>query len=100
MKSKSAVIVGYDAISPLGIELDAQWQKAVHGESGIGPLTRFTPTHDFPVHIAGQVDAIDHLPYPFLKPREEARWPSPIFKYAMVTVARALAKSGLEKEKK
>lgn len=93
---KSPVIVGYDAISPLGIELGEQWQKAVRGESGIGPLTRFTPSDDFPVHIAGQVDDIDHLPYPFLKPREEARWPSPIFKYAMVTVERALANSGLE----
>jgi 3-oxoacyl-[acyl-carrier-protein] synthase II len=96
MNAKSAVIVGYDAISPLGIDLDEQWQKAIRGESGIGPLTRFTPTKDFPVHIAGQVDAIDHLSYPFLKPREEARWPSPIFKYALLTVQRALANSGLE----
>ena len=62
MTSKPPVIIGYDAISPLGIELDEQWQKAVRGESGIGSLTRFTPTMEFPVHIAGQVDAIDHLP--------------------------------------
>ena len=96
MTSKSAVILGYDAISPLGIELDEQWQRALQGKSGIGPLTRFTPPKAFPVHIAGQVDAIDHLPYGFLKPREEARWPSPIFKYAMVTVKRALENSGLE----
>jgi 3-oxoacyl-[acyl-carrier-protein] synthase II len=96
MDSRSAVIIGYDAISPLGIEMAAQWQKAVKGESGIGLLTRFTPPPAFPVTIAGQVESIDHLPYSFLTPREQARWPSPIFKYALLTVQRALAQSGLE----
>ncbi len=90
------VILGYDAVSPLGIDLDTQWQRAVNGQSGIGPLTRFELTDNFPVRIAGQVEPIDHLPYPFLKPREQARWPSPIFKYALLTVQRALAGCGLE----
>lgn len=96
MPPNAPVIIGYDAVSPLGIDLDTQWQKAVNGESGIGPLTRFKRSDDFPVGIAGQVDDIDHLPYPFLKPREEARWPSPIFKYALLTVQRALDHCGLE----
>jgi 3-oxoacyl-[acyl-carrier-protein] synthase II len=96
MAPNAPVIIGYDAVSPLGIDLDTQWQKAINGESGIGPLTRFEWSDDFPVSIAGQVDDIDHLPYPFLKPREEARWPSPIFKYALLTVQRALDHCGLE----
>ncbi len=96
MNPRSAVIIGYDAISPLGIDLDDQWQKACQGESGIGPLTRFPLLEDFPVHIAGQADDIDHLPYPFLKPREQARWPSPIFKYALLSVQRALERCNLE----
>ncbi|MEJ2640123.1 MAG: beta-ketoacyl-[acyl-carrier-protein] synthase family protein [Desulfosarcinaceae bacterium] len=90
------VIIAYDAISPLGIDLDTQWQRAVEGQSGIGPLTRFALNDEFPVRIAGQVASIDHLPYPFLKPREEARWPSPVFRYALLTVQRALEKCGLE----
>ena len=90
------VILGYDAVSPLGIDLGDQWQKALSGASGIGPLTRFDLTTDFPVRIAGQAPDIDHLPYSFLKPREQARWPSPIFKYALLTVSRALEKSGIE----
>lgn len=94
------VIIGYDAVSPLGIDMETQWQRAVNGHSGIGPLTRFELTEDFPVRIAGQVEAIDHLPYPFLKPREEARWPSPIFKYALLSVQRALDHCGLEITKK
>ena len=95
MSSDSVVILGFDAVSPLGIDFDSQWQKALAGESGVGPLTRFPLDVDFPVRIAGQVPAIDHLPHDFLKPREQARWPSPIFKYALLTVTRALEKSGL-----
>ena len=90
------VIIGFDAVSPLGIDLGKQWQSAVDGKSGIGPLTRFQTPDDFPVKIAGQVAAIDHLPYPFLKPREQVKWTSPIFKYALLTVHRALEQSGLE----
>lgn len=96
MDAKSPVIIGYDAISPLGIDLEDQWQAALAGQSGVGPLTRFAPGDDFPVRIAGQAPDIDHLPYPFLKPREQARWPSPIFKYALLTVQRALERCGLE----
>lgn len=91
--SRDAVIVGYDAISPLGTSLEDQWQRALRGESGIGPLTRFDLTEDFPVRIAGQVPAIDDVDYPFLSARHEAAWSSPVFKYSMLTVARALEQS-------
>jgi 3-oxoacyl-[acyl-carrier-protein] synthase II len=96
MNEKRAVIIGYDAVSPLGIDLEEQWRQAVQGQSGVGRLTRFAASDRFPVKIAGQVEAIDHLPYDFLKPREQARWISPIFKYALLTVKRALAHSGLQ----
>jgi 3-oxoacyl-[acyl-carrier-protein] synthase II len=88
-----AVIVGYDAISPLGSEMDTQWQRALAGESGIGPLTRFPLKDGFPVAIAGQVPDIDGEPYPFLSARHQAAWFSPIFKYGMLSVARALERS-------
>jgi 3-oxoacyl-[acyl-carrier-protein] synthase II len=94
--SNPPVIIGYDAVSPLGIDLETQWQRAIKGQSGIGPLTRFALNDDFPVRIAGQVPSIDHLPYPFLSPREEARWPSPVFRYALLTVQRALERCGLD----
>lgn len=96
MVSNKPVIIGYDAISPLGIDLEAQWQRALLGESGIGPLSRFPLSPDFPVRIAGQVADIDDLPYPFLSARHQASWSSPIFKYGMLSVARALERSGLE----
>ena len=74
----------------------AQWDKAVRGQSGIGALTRFALTDDFPVRVAGQVPDIDISPYPFLSPRNLALWPSPIFKHALLVVHRALAKSKIE----
>ena len=92
---KKAVIVGYDAVSPLGTDINIQWEKAIQGKSGISELTRFPLRDDFPVRIAGQVDEIDTTPYPFLSARDLANWTSPIFKYAMLVVHRALEKSGL-----
>ncbi|MBW2343977.1 MAG: beta-ketoacyl-[acyl-carrier-protein] synthase family protein, partial [Deltaproteobacteria bacterium] len=59
MNSKKTVIIGYDAVSPLGVDLKTQWDRAARGESGIGKLTRFPVSEDFPVGIAGQVDDID-----------------------------------------
>lgn len=91
-----SVVVGYDAVSCLGTNLNDQWNRAVRGESGVGLLTRFPVNTDFPVHVAGQVDEIDALSYPFLKPRALALWPSPIFKYAMLVVYRALENSKIE----
>ncbi len=96
MDSKKAVILGYDAISPLGSDLDDQWQQALKGQSGIGLLTRFGMDDDFPVRIAGQVPDIDNEPYPFLSPRHQAAWNSPVFKYSMLSVERALSRSGIE----
>ncbi len=70
MSSKKAVIVGYDAVSPLGTEMDTQWARAIRGESGIGALTRFPLTDDFPVNIAGEVADIDTTSIPLFKPAQ------------------------------
>jgi len=95
MTTKNAVIVGYDAVSPLGTDLETQWERALRGQSGVGNLTRFALADNFPVNIAGEVDDIDTADYPFLSARQLALWPSPIFKYAMLVVHRALEKSGI-----
>jgi 3-oxoacyl-[acyl-carrier-protein] synthase II len=95
MVSKKAVVLGYDAVSPLGTDWETQWERAVRGDSGIGPLTRFPLSSDFPVRVAGEVAPIDPRPYSFLQPREMAHWTSPIFKHALLVVHRALTKSGL-----
>jgi 3-oxoacyl-[acyl-carrier-protein] synthase II len=96
MEAKRTVILGYDAVSPLGVDLPEQWQRAIRGESGIGRLTRFPIRKNFPVLVAGEVGEIDDALYAFLRPRALAQWRSPIFKYAMLTVHRALKNSGIE----
>lgn len=94
--SEKTLILGYDAVSSLGTDWETQWQRAVRGDCGIGELTRFALAKDFPVRVAGQVDDVDCQPYPFLQPREMAHWSSPIFKYALLVVHRALRQSGVE----
>jgi 3-oxoacyl-[acyl-carrier-protein] synthase II len=76
--------------------MEIQWRLAAAGESGVTRLTRFSFDEDFPVQIAGQVDEIDVVPYPFLSPREMAHWTSPIYKHAMLVVHRALLNSGID----
>lgn len=94
--SGKTLILGYDAVSSLGSDLESQWERAVRGDCGIGPLTRFPLSDDFPVRVAGQVEEVDVRPYSFLQPREMAHWTSPIFPYALLTVHRALKRSGLD----
>jgi len=73
MGNGNPVIIGYDAISALGIDLEQQWQDALAGKSGIGPLSRFPLKDNFPVRISGQCpdipeeynfpEPIDEMPY-------------------------------------
>ena len=96
MKRIRPVILGYDAVSPLGSDMETQWNRASRGLSGIGVLTRFPLREGFPVRIAGQVEDIDTSGYPFLTSRDMALWTSPVFGHAMLVVHRALKKSGIE----
>ncbi|HQL00970.1 MAG TPA: hypothetical protein PK090_09355, partial [Smithellaceae bacterium] len=47
------LILGYDAVSCLGTDMDAQWQRALSGESGLSELRRIPVGPDFPVRVAG-----------------------------------------------
>jgi 3-oxoacyl-[acyl-carrier-protein] synthase II len=95
MSAKKAVILGYDCVSSLGTDLETQWQRAVRGDCGIANLTRFPLSADFPVRVAGEVAEINVQSYAFLHAREMAHWTSPIFKYALLVVHRALTQSGI-----
>jgi len=52
--SSPIVITGMGIVSPLGINVDAVWQRLLSGASGIRPIEHFD-TSDFPVKIAGLV---------------------------------------------
>ena len=46
MNLNKPVIIAYDAVSPLGTDMNVQWAKALEGQSGIGKLTRFQADDD------------------------------------------------------
>ncbi|MGD0839214.1 MAG: beta-ketoacyl-[acyl-carrier-protein] synthase family protein [Polyangia bacterium] len=100
MSAPRSVFLAWDGVSCLGLDWDDQWQRAKAGQSGIGPLTRFPLRPESRVRIAGQVnlnwdqDAIAPLPA-CLRPREMVHWKSPVFRYGMLVVSRALAKAGI-----
>lgn len=48
------VITGLGVVSPIGVGVDAFWQAALAGRSGVGPLTRFDAA-EFRVKIAAEV---------------------------------------------
>jgi 3-oxoacyl-[acyl-carrier-protein] synthase II len=95
MPKKKIVILGYDAITPLGTDLNRQWRRLCQGESGVGPLSRFPVADDFPVCIAGEIPDEPLPTYPCLSARHQATWFSPIFKYGLLTAIRAIENSGL-----
>ena len=60
--SRRVVVTGVGLVSPLGIGTEANWAALCAGQSGIGPITRFDPTH-FSARIAGEVKSFDPLQF-------------------------------------
>ena len=52
--SRRVVITGLGAITPLGNTIEENWEGAIRGKSGLGPITRFD-ADDLPVRIAAEV---------------------------------------------
>ena len=53
-----ALITGAGAITPLGTGVENFWDAALHGKSGVGPITLFDSS-PFPSHIAGECSDFD-----------------------------------------
>ncbi|MGE5237691.1 MAG: beta-ketoacyl-ACP synthase II [Chloroflexota bacterium] len=59
---RRVVITGLGMVSPLGIGVEASWEAALHGRSGIGPITQFDASA-FASQIAGEVKDFDPALY-------------------------------------
>jgi 3-oxoacyl-(acyl-carrier-protein) synthase len=57
-KHPRIVITGMGTVNPLGLTVKDSWERAVRGESGVGPITLFDSSDLF-VHIAGEVKGFD-----------------------------------------
>lgn len=94
--AEDIVICGYDMVTPLGQELDEQWDAFAAGRSGVDWVSRFELTEDYPVRVAGEVPKIDFSPYDFWSERNESNWFSPVIFHSMLVAQRALAHAGFE----
>ena len=65
-----ALITGAGAVTPLGTGVENFWDAALHGKSGIGPITQFDPS-PFPSKIAGECSDFD--PTDFMTKKQARR---------------------------
>lgn len=65
-----ALITGAGAVTPLGTGVENFWDAALHGKSGIGPITRFDAS-PFPSRIAGECSDFD--PTDFMSKKQARR---------------------------
>ncbi|MFZ5813713.1 MAG: beta-ketoacyl-ACP synthase II [Bacillota bacterium] len=88
---RRVVVTGIGLLSPLGLGVKANWEAALAGRSGIGPITRFDPSR-LPTTFAGEVRGFD--PATVMEPKEVKRYDTFIH-YAMGAATEAVEDAGL-----
>ncbi|MEM8929755.1 MAG: beta-ketoacyl-ACP synthase II [Acidobacteriota bacterium] len=90
---RRVVVTGVGLVSPLGVGTDVTWDALLAGKSGIGPVTRFDASDDFPSRIAGEVDDFDPLDY---VSKKDAKKSDLFVHFALAASDFALADAGFE----
>ena len=86
------VITGMGTVNPLGLTVEESWKSAIHGVSGVGPITLFDPSA-LNVHFAAEVKGFE--PDRYMDPKEVRRRDR--FEQLGIAAAKeAIASSGLE----
>lgn len=88
---KRVVITGMEIVSPIGIGLDAFWQAAINGTSGIQRIQNFDPS-PYPTQIAGKITDFSIANLPALA--KSHRYPVAT-RYALYCAHQALERTGL-----
>lgn len=89
---RRVVITGLGLVTPLGIGVEASWNAALEGKSGIGPITHFDASESS-VRIAGEVKDFDAAQYVELK---EVKKMDRFIHLAMAAATMAMEDSALE----
>ncbi len=89
---RRVVITGMGVLCPLGIGVEAFWERAVAGLSGIGPMTQTDPTN-YPCQIAGEVQDFDYTRY---MDRKVGRRMARFSQLAIAATALALEQAGID----
>lgn len=93
--AQDIVIVGYDMITPLGWERDAQWEAFSKGQSGVDWIGRFDVAPGDEVKVSGEVPKLDYASFDFFSERDESNWFSPVIFHSMLVAKRAIEHAGL-----
>jgi 3-oxoacyl-[acyl-carrier-protein] synthase II len=88
------VITGMGLVTALGSDADTFFNNLLEGHSGIGPLTRFDPTHNT-CKVAGEINNFD--PNLYMDPRD-ARRSDRFAQFAVAAAKLAVKDSGLDLE--
>lgn len=93
-KTRRVVVTGMGAVSPLGNTLEATWQGARQGHSGIRRVQNFDAA-DWPVQIAGEVREFSVEPFLDEATREIGRMVPRNVQMGIAAAAMAVEDSGL-----
>jgi 3-oxoacyl-[acyl-carrier-protein] synthase II len=88
---RRVVITGVGLVSPLGVGTEVTWRRALAGDSGIGPITKFDAA-EYPSRIAGEVPGFD--PTRFLD-KKDVKKTDAFIQFALAATSFAVEDSGL-----
>ena len=91
MSKRRVVITGLGILSPLGNDLESNWDAIKAGRSGIGPITHFDASA-YPTRIAGEVRGFD--PTAFIGAKDVKKM-DPFVHYGVAAGLMAIADAGL-----
>ena len=89
---RRVVVTGMGAITPLGNSVDAMWEAALAGRSGLGRLTLVDP-EDYPCQVGGEVEDFDPTQY---MDRKTARRMARFSQFAVAASKQGLAHAELD----
>ncbi len=93
--TRRVVVTGLGTVNALGHNVQETWEKALRGETGIGPITLFDAS-DLDVQIAGEVKNFD--PTKYMSPRWARRY-SRFEQFALAAAQEAVQHAGLDLSK-
>ena len=56
---RRVVVTGLGAVTDVGLDVPTFWKSLLEGRSGIGPITNFPVTQDWPTRFGGEVKGFD-----------------------------------------
>ena len=91
MTRRRVVVTGLGAVSPLGLDVASNWDAAMNGRSGLGPITRFDAS-DLSTRIAGEVRGFDPADW---MPAKDVKKMDVFAHYGVAAGVQALRDAGL-----